>query len=89
MCPARICAERAPAGYGGDVSGHACVPLAYAQSAHPTGYGGDVSGHTCVPLAMRRAHARLLRWGRGRVRMCPARICAERSPAGYGGDVSG
>ena len=56
MCPARICAERNPAGYGGDVSGHVCAPLACAQSAHPAGYDGDVGGHACVPLAVRREH---------------------------------
>ena len=89
MCPARLCAVRSPAVYGGDVSGHACVPLAYAQSVHPATTAGTWAGTHVSRSLMRRAQPRRIRRGRARARMCLARICAERAPAGYGGDVSG
>ena len=89
MCPARGARSVPPAGYGGDVSGQECVPLAM-RGAPPAYYGEGVSGHACVLIATRRAHIRRLLWGRERARVCPARgaqsappsATAERTPAG-------
>ena len=77
------CAERTPAGYGGDVSGQAlmCPGRSLCTEHHPAGYGGGA----CVPLAMHSlgAHPRRLRRGRERARMCPAKrtLAGRRTPS--------